>query len=246
MLTEVQNVYRAQGVPISDKHIEVVLRQMLAKVRVVDIGDTTLLPNDVVERYVFRNINLELTGMLKIEDAGATTLVKGSLVSKDEAKQANAEAELAGKAIAKTRRAKPARARTLLLGITKASLQSESFLSGASFQETTKVLTEAALRGAVDTLVGLKENVLLGKLIPAGTGFEPYTNLIIKQLVEGTGEDFSEAAEMEAAAIAAEALGADRVGSAPTIRDLAMSAPRAELILETSEGKSFEAVDEEA
>lgn len=191
MLTEVQNVYRAQGVPISDKHIEVVLRQMLSKVRVVEIGDTTLLPNDVVERYVFRGINDSLTSMLKIEDAGGTTLVKGSLVAKDEVKQANAEAELAGKAIAKTRKPKPARARTLLLGITKASLQSESFLSGASFQETTKVLTEAALKGAVDTLVGLKENVLLGHLIPAGTGFEIYTNLVIKHLVESTGEEFT-------------------------------------------------------
>ncbi|MSR44168.1 MAG: DNA-directed RNA polymerase subunit beta' [Phycisphaerales bacterium] len=244
MLTEVQNVYRAQGVPISDKHIEVVLRQMVSKVRVVEPGDTALLPNDVVERYVFVEVNEALDSMLRIEDAGGTTLVKGTLASKDEIKLANIEAELAGKAIAKTRRPKRALARRLLLGITKASLQSESFLSGASFQETTKVLTEAALKGAVDTLVGLKENVLLGHLIPAGTGFEAYTNLSIKYLVENVGEEFSEVAEMEAAASAAEALGADRIGSAPTIKDLSAHAPKAELILESSDGSAFGGADD--
>ncbi len=236
MLTEVQNVYRAQGVPISDKHIEVVLRQMLSKVRVVDIGDTTLLPNDVVERYAFRQVNEELAGMLKIEDAGGTTLVTGSLVAKDEVKQANAEAELAGKKIAKTKRAKPARARTLLLGITKASLQSESFLSGASFQETTKVLTEAALKGAVDTLVGLKENVLLGHLIPAGTGFEAYTKIVINQLVETPEGPDGEMAELEAAAVAAEALGAERAGSAPTIKEVATLGASEEIVFDGNEG----------
>ncbi len=240
MLTEVQNVYRAQGVPISDKHIEVVLRQMLSKVKVVEVGDTTILPNDVIERYVFREMNEALASMLKVEDAGGTTLVKGVLFAKDEVKQANAEAELAGKQPAKTRRAKPARGRTLLLGITKASLQAESFLSGASFQETTKVLTEAALKGAVDTLVGLKENVLLGHLIPAGTGFEVYTNLTMKYLVETADEEFGEAAEMQAAAMAAEALGADRVGSAATIKDLAAVTPEKELVLGSGESSSFD------
>jgi DNA-directed RNA polymerase subunit beta' len=235
MLTEVQNVYRAQGVPISDKHIEVVLRQMLSKVRVVDVGDSDLLPNDVVERYVFREVNDRLAQCLRVEDGGGTTLVKGTLVTKDEAKQANAEAELAGKAAAKTRKPKPARARTLLLGITKASLQSESFLSGASFQETTKVLTEAALKGAVDTLVGLKENVLLGHLIPAGTGFDAYTNMVVKPLVEGYEFDYSEAAEMASAARIAEELGADRRGTAPTIQEAAVAVEPAELIAEDSE-----------
>ena len=245
MLTEVQNVYRAQGVPISDKHIEVVLRQMLGKVRVVEVGDTALLPNDVVERYAFREVNDDLATKLKIEDAGGTTLVKGTLVAKDEVKQANAEAELAGKPGAKTKRAKPARARTLLLGITKASLQAESFLSGASFQETTKVLTEAALRGAVDTLIGLKENVLLGHLIPAGTGFETYTNIVVDHLVsEPVGPD-SEMAELEEAAVAAEALGAERVGSAPTIKESATLSAPAAVGFDSAEGADGTSSDEE-
>jgi DNA-directed RNA polymerase subunit beta' len=240
MLTEVQNVYRAQGVPISDKHIEVVLRQMLAKVRVVDVGDSSLLPNDVVERYVFREVNEQLAQCLRVEDGGGTTLVKGTLVTKDEAKQANAEAELAGKTPAKTRKPKPARARTLLLGITKASLQSESFLSGASFQETTKVLTEAALKGAVDTLVGLKENVLLGHLIPAGTGFEAYTSMVVKPLVEGYEYDYSEVSEMASAARMAEELGADRRGAAPTIQEAAVAVETEELIAEDSQSSDDE------
>ncbi|MFM7480495.1 MAG: DNA-directed RNA polymerase subunit beta' [Planctomycetota bacterium] len=240
MLTEVQNVYRAQGVPISDKHIEVVLRQMLSKVRVVDVGDSSLLPNDVVERYVFREVNDQLAQCLRVEDGGGTTLVKGTLVTKDEAKQANAEAELAGKTPAKTRKPKPARARTLLLGITKASLQSESFLSGASFQETTKVLTEAALKGAVDTLVGLKENVLLGHLIPAGTGFEAYTSMVVKPLVEGYEYDYSEVSEMASAARMAEELGADRRGAAPTIQEAAVAVETEELIAEDSQSSDDE------
>jgi DNA-directed RNA polymerase subunit beta' len=245
MLTEVQNVYRAQGVPISDKHIEVVLRQMLSKVRVVEVGDTDLLPNDVVERYVFRDVNESIATKLRIEDAGGTTLVKGTLVAKDEVKQANAEAELAGKAPAKTKRPKPARARTLLLGITKASLQAESFLSGASFQETTKVLTEAALKGAVDTLIGLKENVLLGHLIPAGTGFETYTNLSIEQLVsEPVGPD-TEAEAMQEAAAAAEALGAERVGTAATIKEMASVMPTEEYVDDSAEPSEATSANEE-
>ena len=122
--------------------------------------------------------------MLRITDPGDTHLPLEGLVHRDEVREANALAEAEGKSPAKTRKAKPATAQTLLLGITKASLQAESFLSGASFQETTKVLTEAALRGAVDELTGLKENVLLGHLIPAGTGFKPYQKLRVKTLAE--------------------------------------------------------------
>jgi len=121
--------------------------------------------------------------VLKVEDAGGTDLPVGALVSKAEIKEANLKADGAGREVAKTRKPRAATGRTLLLGITKASLQSESFLSGASFQETTKVLTEAALRGASDTLVGLKENVLLGHLIPAGTGFKLHH--LLKAKIEG-------------------------------------------------------------
>ena len=121
---------------------------------------------------------------MRISDAGDTSLAIDALVNKEDFKEANALAEAEGKSPAKGKRAKPAAAKTLLLGITKASLQAESFLSGASFQETTKVLTEASLRGAVDKLTGLKENVLLGHLIPAGTGFDPYQKMKVKRLVE--------------------------------------------------------------
>ncbi|MHC4415850.1 MAG: DNA-directed RNA polymerase subunit beta' [Planctomycetota bacterium] len=212
MLEEVQNVYRAQGVPLSDKHIEVILRQMLSKVRVVSPGDTNLLPNEVVDKFHFRECNIEIGSKARVADAGDTNLPVGGLVNKDEFKEANALAEAEGKNAAKGKRTRPATAKTLLLGITKASLQAESFLSGASFQETTKVLTEASLRGAVDDLKGLKENVLLGHLIPAGTGFDPYLKIRVKRLVE---PPVSEAEEEEAmlaeAAEAAEALGAERV-----------------------------------
>ena len=211
MLDEVQNVYRAQGVPISDKHIEIVLRQMLGKLHVIDTGDTELLPNEIVDRHILREMNDRVVTMLRVEDPGETTLPAGKLVHKDEVKEANAVAEAEGKKPAKTKRAKPAAFRTLLLGITKASLQAESFLSGASFQETTKVLTEAALKGAVDELRGLKENVLLGHLIPAGTGFDQYSSLTIKKLVdEPTIEEEADAAMLAEAAEHAEAIGAER------------------------------------
>jgi len=211
MLDEIQNVYRAQGVPINDKHIEVILRQMLGKVRIVNPGDSELLPNDVVDKFQWRRINDELATKLRIEESGDTGLPATALVLRDEVKEANAKAEADGKKPAKTRKTKPATARTLLLGITKASLQAESFLSGASFQETTKVLTEAALKGAVDTLQGLKENVLLGHLIPAGTGFDPYARLRVKKLAEAPADpEGTELAVLRAAAAAAEALGAER------------------------------------
>ncbi|MEJ8303084.1 DNA-directed RNA polymerase subunit beta' [Saccharibacillus sacchari] len=137
ILQEVQRVYRNQGVEINDKHVEVMIRQMLRKIRIVDAGDTTLLP--------------------------------GSFVEIHEYEKANKEVILSGK--------DPAVAKPILLGITKASLETDSFLSAASFQETTRVLTDAAIKGKVDQLLGLKENVLIGKLIPAGTGMSRYRNI---------------------------------------------------------------------
>ncbi len=139
LLNEVQTVYRSQGVTIDDKHIEIIISQMLRKVRVVDAGDSDFLPGIVVDRHRFR---AEHTRVARAEG-------------------------------------KPPTFEQLLLGITKAALQSESFISAASFQETTKVLTEAAIGGKVDTLVGLKENVILGHLIPAGTGFQDYHRTLI-------------------------------------------------------------------
>ena len=195
MLDEVQNVYRAQGVPINDKHIELILSQMLRKVRVENPGDTDLLPHEVVDKFQFRLKNSEIANMVRVTDAGGTTLRVNELYPKDEVKEANAKAEAEGAEGAKTKRARPASGRTLLLGITKAALSSDSFLSGASFQESTKVLTEAALRGAEDHLIGLKENVLLGHLIPAGTGFRKYQNIRVKTLV--SPEELEELAAMD-------------------------------------------------
>ncbi len=210
MLDEVQNVYRAQGVPISDKHIEVILRQMLGKVRLLNIGDTALLPHEVVDKFIFREKNAEVRQLLRITDPGDTTLALDSLVDVEDVKEANALAEAEGKTPAKTKKGRQATGKTLLLGITKASLQAESFLSGASFQETTKVLTEAALRGAVDELTGLKENVLLGHLIPAGTGFDAYVKMRVNRLVEEDEiEDIQDDSMLAEATEAAEAMGAE-------------------------------------
>ncbi len=209
MLDEVQNVYRAQGVPINDKHVEVILAQMMRKVRVESPGDTDLLPHDVVDKQVFRAKSAQIAALGRITDPGGTDLPLNALVTKDEIKEANAKAESEGKPAAQARKAKPPTGRTLLLGITKASLQSESWLSGASFQETTKVLTEAALKGGIDYLIGLKENVLLGHLIPAGTGFKPYQAIRVKKLAEPpAGAEMDEQAMLAEAAEAAEALGA--------------------------------------
>jgi DNA-directed RNA polymerase subunit beta' len=214
MISEVQNVYRAQGVPVSDKHIEVILSRMLSKIQVQKAGDTSMLPMDFVERYKFRIENKTLEGSLLIKDAGDTSFAVGDLVDKDEIKEANAIAEAEGKAPAKTTRPKKATGKPLLLGITKAALQSESFLSGASFQETTKVLTEAALRGAVDHLKGLKENVLLGHLVPCGTGFSTYQRMKVKLLVDPLPtEENNEESMMATATARAEALGAQPSGA---------------------------------
>jgi len=211
MLDEVQNVYRAQGVVINDKHIELIISQMLRKVKVEAPGDTDFLPQEVVDKITFFRKNEEVAKLVRITEPGATDLVPDKLYARKEVREANAKAEADGRDGAKGKKARPATGRTLLLGITKAALSSESFLSGASFQESTKVLTEAALRGAVDTLVGLKENVLLGHLIPAGTGFRPYQDIRVKLLAEPPASTIEDESSMLADATrAAEALGADR------------------------------------
>ena len=209
LIEEVQNVYRAQGVTINDKHIEVILAQMLRKIRVDNPGDTELLPNEVVDKYRFRMANETVVGAGKVKDPGDTNLKINQVVDKKTLKDLRDKCEAEGKEVPKVVKAKPATGTVLLLGITKASLQSESFLSGASFQETTKVLTEAALAGKSDTLQGLKENVLLGHLIPVGTGFAEYQNLTVVKLAEPpVEEELSAEEELEAAAMMAETMGA--------------------------------------
>ncbi len=192
LLGEVQAVYRAQNVRINDKHIEVILSQMLRKVRVEQPGDTPFLPNELVDKFRFRAENATLAKSVKISDAGDSEYTIGQIVSKEAYTATNDALEAAGKQPAKGRRPKPATASTVLLGITKAALQSESFISAASFQETTKVLTEAALSSAVDTLAGLKENVILGHLIPAGTAFKPYQEMDVERLGEPIAEEPAE------------------------------------------------------
>jgi DNA-directed RNA polymerase subunit beta' len=168
---EIQNVYRSQRVEINDKHIEIIVARMLRKVRIEHPGDTTLLPGSVMDKFDFRTANDQIMQCLKVTEKGDSEFAIGSIVPKDVLDQANAQIEALNGEIAKGTKPKRATAATQLLGITKASVQSSSFISAASFQETTKVLTEAALAGRTDHLVGLKENVILGHLIPAGTGF---------------------------------------------------------------------------
>ena len=168
---EIQNVYRSQSVKINDKHIEIIVSQMLRKVKIESPGDTNLLPGAVMDKFDFRSANEAVAKCLRITDKGDSEYAVGSIVPKEALEQTNAQIESLGGEIAKGAKPKKSTASTQLLGITKASVQSSSFISAASFQETTKVLTEAALAGRTDHLVGLKENVILGHLIPAGTGF---------------------------------------------------------------------------
>ncbi|NLE38635.1 MAG: DNA-directed RNA polymerase subunit beta', partial [Pirellulaceae bacterium] len=174
LVREIQNVYRSQRVEIDDKHIEIIVSQMLRKVLVESIGDTTLLPGSVMDKFDFRTANDELEKCLKITKKGDSEFEEGAIVPIATLEQVNAQIEALGGETAEGKPPQPATASTQLLGITKASVQSSSFISAASFQETTKVLTEAALAGKVDNLVGLKENVILGHLVPAGTGFHTF------------------------------------------------------------------------
>ncbi len=168
LLREIQNVYRAQRVEIDNKHVEIVIAQMLRKVKIEDVGDTDLLPGVLVDKFTFRSVNDGLNDCVKVTDPGESDFQEGDVVQKTVIEEVNAELP----SPIKTTKPKPAKSSVQLLGITKAAVQSDSFISAASFQETTKVLTEAALAGKVDYLVGLKENVILGHLVPAGTGFK--------------------------------------------------------------------------
>jgi len=217
LTTEIQNVYRSQNVNINDKHIEIICAQMMRKVEIESVGDSSFLPGEVVDKFVFKKENDTLTNSVKITNPGdAADLTIGQIVDKKELASINEKVELIGGTGASGRKPKPATAKTLLLGITKASLWSESFIAAASFQETTKVLTEASLAGKVDELYGLKENVILGHLIPAGTAFKPHLDIKVKHLAEAPlpkefeeAKEIKEAKEAEAKAEAAvrEALG---------------------------------------
>jgi DNA-directed RNA polymerase subunit beta' len=191
LVNEVQEVYRLQGVKINDKHFEVVVRQMMRKVRIVDPGDTIFLENQLVHKDDFTEENDEIFGMKVVEDAGDSENLKpGQLVTPRELRDENSILRREDKNLVTARDVIPATATPVLQGITRASLQTKSFISAASFQETTKVLNEAAVSGKVDELEGLKENVIVGHRIPAGTGLREYEHIIV-----GSKEEFDEMLE---------------------------------------------------
>jgi DNA-directed RNA polymerase subunit beta' len=180
LVNEIQDVYRLQGVKINDKHFEVVVRQMMRKVRIIDSGDTLFLENQLIHKNDFILENDAIYGMKVIEDAGDSENVKaGQIISARQLRDENSLLRRNDQTLVVARDAQPATAEQVLQGITRASLQTKSFISAASFQETTKVLNEAAVNGKVDHLEGLKENVIVGKKIPAGTGMRSYDHLIV-------------------------------------------------------------------
>ncbi len=188
IVNEIQEVYRLQGVKINDKHYEVIVRQMMRKVEVADPGDTKFLEGELVNKIDFQEENDEIFGKRVVENPGDSDFYKaGQIVSARKIRDENSTLKRKDKMLVESRDAQPATARQVLQGITKASLQTKSFLSAASFQETTKVLTEATISAKTDNLIGLKENVLVGHLIPAGTGLREYESLIV-----GSAEEMNE------------------------------------------------------
>jgi len=188
LVNEVQEVYRLQGVKINDKHFEVVVRQMMRKVRIEDPGDTIFLENQLVHKDDFIEENDEIFGKKVIIEAGDSENLKpGQIISARELRDENSILKRSDKALATARDVVAATATPILQGITRASLQTKSFISAASFQETTKVLNEAAVSGKIDTLEGLKENVIVGHKIPAGTGMREYESIIV-----GSKEEYDE------------------------------------------------------
>ncbi|MFD3001224.1 DNA-directed RNA polymerase subunit beta' [Pontibacter toksunensis] len=180
LVNEIQEVYRLQGVKINDKHIEVVVRQMMQKVIVVDAGDTSFLENQVVDKITFMEENDRIIDMKVVEEAGDSPNLKpGQIVTARRLRDENSSLKRRDMKLVTVRDASPSVSRPTLQGITQASLGTQSFISAASFQETTKVLSEAAIKGKADELLGLKENVIVGHLIPAGTGLREYQKLIV-------------------------------------------------------------------
>lgn len=179
LVNEIQEVYRMQGVKINDKHIETIVRQMLQKVRIIDSGDSTFLENDQVDKMKFMDTNNELKLLMKVLDKGESRLKVSALITKKKLREVNNELAKKEKQQVIAETATPAVAEPVLLGITQASLQTESWLSAASFQETTRVLAEASVAAKLDTLNGLKENIILGQLVPAGTGIRRYQEMLV-------------------------------------------------------------------
>ena len=206
IVNEVQDVYRMQGVKINDKHFEVIVRQMMRKVLILDPGDTRFLEQQVVDKREFQEENDRIWGKKVVTDAGdSQNLKKGQIVTARKLRDENSSLKRKDMKLVEVRDAVPATSDQMLQGITRAALQTSSFMSAASFQETTKVLNEAAINGKSDTLEGMKENVICGHLIPAGTGLREYGSLLVgsKEDFESMDKTLDERMEAEAAADAA-------------------------------------------
>lgn len=188
LVNEIQEVYRLQGVKIDDKHFEIIVRQMMTKVEIVDGGDTRFLEGSLEHKFDFLEENHKIFGMKVVTDPGdSSTLQAGQMISARELRDENYRLKREDQKLVEVREALTATANPVLQGITRAALQTKSFMSAASFQETTKVLNEAAVSGKVDALVGLKENVIVGHRIPAGTGLKHYQNMVV-----GSGKEFED------------------------------------------------------
>ncbi|MDA3861782.1 MAG: DNA-directed RNA polymerase subunit beta' [Melioribacteraceae bacterium] len=179
LVNEIQDVYRLQGVKLNDKHIEVIVRQMLRKLRVISSGDTSFIEEDLVNRVIMSKTNKVMLESVFVENQGGSAFEIGEILTRTKMREINSELERKEKELMEYRDAEPATFDNVLLGITQSALSTESFISAASFQETTKVLTNAAIAAKVDNLIGLKENVVMGGKIPAGTGLKKYSEIIL-------------------------------------------------------------------
>jgi DNA-directed RNA polymerase subunit beta' len=180
VVNEIQEVYRLQGVRINDKHIEVIVRQMMRKVNIVDPGDTRFLEDDLTDKFEFVEENDYIFDKKVVTEIGDSTKLRaGQIVTLREVREENSILRRSDKKLVEYRDAKPATSSPTLLGITKASLGVQSWISAASFQETTKVLSSAAINGKTDEMLGLKENVITGHPIPAGTGLREFDQIIV-------------------------------------------------------------------
>ena len=198
IVNEVQDVYRMQGVKINDKHFEVIVRQMMRKVNILDPGDTGFLEQQIVDKRDFMDENDRIWGKKVVTDAGDSENVKkGQIITARKLRDENSSLKRRDLRPIVVRDAQPATSEQILQGITRAALQTSSFMSAASFQETTKVLNEAAINGKTDYLQGMKENVICGHLIPAGTGLRSYERIVVSGKDEYNSEAFTTAEEIE-------------------------------------------------
>lgn len=180
IVNEVQDVYRLQGVKINDKHFEIIVRQMMRKVLIDEPGDTRFLEQQIIDKLDFMDENDRVWGKKVVTDSGDSDIfIPGQIVTVRKLRDENSSLKRKDLRLVQVRDAVPATSTQVLQGITRAALQTQSFMSAASFQETTKVLNEASIKGKTDNLLGMKENVICGHLIPAGTGLREYDRIIV-------------------------------------------------------------------